>query len=112
MFVSETFYYFALGIRINKKSFNLEQIKIKMQSKQNSDIDARTFPQIWETLTPAEQGELRFQLTRNGDCSRVTVYNWSKGMCPASIGLRKKAASTMGKFLGKNVSHITLFPIR
>lgn len=75
-------------------------------------IDARTFPQIWETLTPAEQAELRYQLTRNGDCSRTTVFNWSRGVSPVSIGLRKKVASTMRSALGLNVSHITLFPSR
>ena len=74
-------------------------------------IDARTFPQIWETLSAAEQSNLRYELTRNGECSRTSVYNWSKGMCPISVALRKKVADKMSKTLGLRVSHITLFPL-
>lgn len=73
--------------------------------------DARTFPQIWETLSVAEQSNLRYELTKSGDCSRVSIYNWSKGTCPISVGLRKKVASTINRTLGLNVSHITLFPM-
>ncbi len=83
-----------------------------MQSKQNSVFDARTFPQIWQGLTQSQQSELRYQLTRNADCSRQSVYNWSKGITPISLAMRKKVAATMGKTLGLNVSHITLFPSR
>ncbi len=75
-------------------------------------IDARTFPEIWETLSPAEQSELRFQLTRNGDCSRTAVFMWSKGVMPKSLSVRKKVASTIKSILGLNVRHLTLFPGR
>ena len=75
-------------------------------------IDARTFPQIWGCLTRGEQDELRYQLTRNGDCSRTSVYYWSKGTTPVSLGMRKKVASTIKSALGLNVSHLTLFPGR
>lgn len=74
-------------------------------------IDARTFPQIWETLSAAEQSNLRYELTRTGEASRTSVYNWSKGICPVSVGMRKKVASTISRTLGLNVSHITLFPL-
>lgn len=74
-------------------------------------IDARTFPQIWETLSAAEQSNLRYELTKSGDASRTSVYNWSKGLCPISIGMRKKVASTISRTLGLRVSHITLFPM-
>ncbi len=74
-------------------------------------VDTRTFPEIWETLSVAEQTELRYELTRNGDCSRTTVYYWSKGVIPASIALRKKVADKMRRLLGLSVSHITLFPL-
>lgn len=83
-----------------------------MQMYNKNDFDARSFPQIWETLTPAEQMELRFQLTRNGDCSRTSVFHWSKGVTPVSLGMRKKVASVMKSVLGLNVSHLTLFPMR
>lgn len=81
-----------------------------MYNKEN--IDARTFPQIWETLTSSEQQELRFQLTKNGDCSKTSVFYWSKGVTPASLGMRKKVAAAMKSYLGLNVSHLTLFPGR
>ena len=74
-------------------------------------IDARTFPQIWETLSAAEQSNLRYELTRSGEASRTSVYNWSKGICPISVGMRKKVATTISRTLGLNVSHITLFPL-
>ena len=74
-------------------------------------IDARTFQQIWETLSAAEQSDLRYELTKNGECSRTSVYNWSKGMCPISVALRRKVADKMGKVLGLRVSHRTLFPL-
>lgn len=80
-----------------------------MYKKEN--IDARTFPEIWETLTPAEQSELRFELTKNGESSRTSIYNWSKGKCPINVALRKKVADKMNKTLGLNVSHLTLFPL-
>lgn len=76
------------------------------------DLDARTFPQIWETLTPAEQEELRDRLTRNGDCTRMTLFNWTRGVRPISLAMRRKVASAMNKYLGLNVSHLTLFPGR
>ena len=74
-------------------------------------IDARTFPQIWETLSAAEQSNLRYELTRSGEASRTSVYNWSKGICPIAVGMRKKVATTISRTLGLNVSHITLFPL-
>lgn len=74
-------------------------------------IDARTFPQIWKSLTPAEQSELRDRLTRTGDISRTALFNWSTGKTsPASIGNRRRVATAINKFLGYNVSHLTLFP--
>ena len=80
-----------------------------MYTKEN--IDARTFQKIWETLTPAEQSNLRYELTKNGECSRTSVYNWSKGICPINVALRKKVADKMNKTLGLHVSLITLFPL-
>jgi len=82
---------------------------MQMYVKENSDT--RTFPEIWETLSIAEQQELRYELTRRGDCTRASVYNWSKGVCPISIALRKKVAEKINKLFGLNVSHLNLFPL-
>ena len=77
------------------------------------ELDARTFPEIWGDLTLAEQEELRDRLTRNGDCTRMTLFNWAKkGVRPISLAMRRKVAATMNKYLGLNVSHLTLFPGR
>lgn len=83
-----------------------------MQNNTQNQSDARTFPEIWEKLTLAEQEELRDRLVRNGDCTRMSLYNWTKGVRPFSLALRRKVAMTMNKYLGLNVSHITLFPGR
>ncbi len=74
-------------------------------------IDARTFQEIWKSLTNAEQSELRYELTKNGECSRTSLYNWSKGVAPINVNLRRKVASTMGRILGLRVSATTLFPL-
>jgi len=80
-----------------------------MYEKEN--IDARTFPQIWNSLTATEQAELRDRLMRTGDISRTALFNWSKGKTsPASIGNKRRVAAAINKFLGYNVSHLTLFP--
>lgn len=82
-----------------------------MQKYTENDYDARTFAEIWGKLTPAEQSELRFQLTRNGDCSRVSVYKWAeKGVRPVSLGMRKRVSSIVNKTLGIKTTHLTLFP--
>ena len=76
-------------------------------------IDARTFPEIWKSLSSAEQSELRDRLTRSGDISRTALYYWSLGKkTPASLGNRRRVAVAINKFLGYNVSHLTLFPTR
>lgn len=82
-----------------------------MQRYNKETIDARTFQQIWETLSAAEQSTLRYELTKSGDASRTSVYNWSKGKNPINVGLRKKVAATMNRTLGLRVSHLTLFPL-
>lgn len=83
---------------------------MEMQINTQNQLDARTFPEIWEKLTLAQQEELRDRLVRNGDCTRMSLYNWTKGVRPFSLALRRKVATYMNKYLGLNVSHITLFP--
>lgn len=82
-----------------------------MQKYTEINSDARTFAEIWGGLTAAEQSELRYQLTKNGDCSRVSVYKWAvKGVRPVSLGMRKRVSSIVNRTLGIKTSHITLFP--
>lgn len=82
-----------------------------MQKYTENNNDARTFSEIWGELTAAERSELRFQLTRNGDCSRVSVYKWAvRGVRPVSLGMRKRVSYIVNRTLGIKTSHITLFP--
>lgn len=76
---------------------------------EKESIDTRTFPQVWNSLTRTEQAELRDVLTRNGRCSRVSVYRWTKGASPISPALRREVASVIRKTFGLPVSHMTLF---
>lgn len=82
-----------------------------MQNNTQNQSDARTFAEIWGGLTPAQRSELRFQLTRNGECSRVSVYKWAeKGVYPISLGMRRRVSNIVNKTLGIKTTHMTLFP--
>ena len=81
-----------------------------MQNYANCDIDARTFPEIWKSLTPAEQSELRYMIIKSAGCTRQSVHNWSKGSYPIYRDKRVKVASVVSSLLKCNVSHMTLFP--
>lgn len=81
-----------------------------MQVYEKCDIDARTFPEIWESLTPAERSELRYLLVKNAGCTRQSVFNWSKGSYPVYRDKRLKVAYIVGHHLHLNVNHMTLFP--
>ncbi len=95
----------------NLPAFNLEHQITSMQRYNKETLDARTFQEIWNSLSPEEQSDLRYELTKNGECSRTSLYNWSKGVAPINVSLRRKVASTMGRILGLRVSHTTLFPL-
>lgn len=81
-----------------------------MQEYKKSGIDARTFPEIWKSLTPAEQSELRDALMKKFSITRQAVYNWSTGASPFYRPARVAAAEVIKKTFGYNVSHLTLFP--
>lgn len=82
----------------------------EIQNYNKDSIDARTFPQIWGSLSSAQQSFLRYQLTRGGFCSRATVWNWSQGVKPVSLATRKKVSQVLNSSLGVNTTHLTLFP--
>lgn len=81
-----------------------------MQDYEKSNNDARTFQEIWKSLTPAEQSELRFMLIKSTGCTRQSVANWSKGAYPIYRDKRLKVAYAVNSLLKLNVSHLTLFP--
>lgn len=46
-------------------------------SEKNS-IDARSFPEIWATLTDGKRGDLIYELIKAKCCTtRQAVYNWA-----------------------------------
>ena len=75
-------------------------------------IDARTFPQIWASLTEGERGDLIYELMKGKCCTtRQAVYNWAKETrTPASRLVRDEVAKVVGKFLGSRCLGATLFP--
>ena len=81
-----------------------------MQDYEKCGTDARSFPEIWESLTPVERAELRHQLIKNVGVTRQTVDNWSKGVTPIMRDIRVKVARCFGQALNIHVSHTTLFP--
>ena len=76
------------------------------------EIDTRTFPELWQSLSPAEQGEVRYQIMRDTLCTRQSVHNWANGATPIYRDIRIKVAKSITKVLGLNVSHLLLFPDR
>lgn len=50
-----------------------------MQMNENKSIDARTFPEIWETLTEYQRENLRFAVLVNIRVSPQTFWNWRTG---------------------------------
>ena len=50
-----------------------------MQMNENKTIDARTFPEIWETLTDYQKDNLRFAIYVNLRVSPQTLWNWRHG---------------------------------
>ncbi len=81
-----------------------------MQIYKKSDIDARTFPQIWRMLNSAEQAELRDALMKEFSITRQAINNWTHGSSPIYRPMRVATAKVIKKTFGYNVSHLTLFP--
>lgn len=84
-----------------------------MQNYETKSIDARTFPEIWETLQPADRSELKFAVVAKLRCSDVTFYNWAKGATtPVAYSARRDIAGVIKSTLGLSVSQKFLFPAR
>lgn len=79
------------------------------QSNEIKPIDARTFPQIWVSLTPFEQTSLNSLLQDKLGVSRMSVYNWATGKTRPIMYVRKGIAQVVKNALGINVSFQTLF---
>jgi hypothetical protein len=84
-----------------------------MQTYETKSIDARSFPEIWETLQPAERSELKFAMIAKLRCTDVTFYNWAKGATmPVAYSAQRDIAGVIKSTLGLSVSPKFLFPAR
>lgn len=84
----------------------------KMQVYEKSDIDTRTFSQIWENLSQNERDDLTLRLYNAKCCkNRQTIWKWATEKCaPREPLVREGVSKTVAKFLGAKVSVQTLFP--
>lgn len=72
-----------------------------MQSKENNSIDTRTLPQIWESLSPERQKELRPDLMKVLSVNERTVYNYTRGIRKVKSANDRRALSD---FLNKELN--------
>ena len=83
------------------------------QRKEKEQYDARTFPEIYESLNKLQQCELREQITRSTGASRATVWFWRTGKkIPARLSDRKAISACIKKVLGINAPQHLLFDIK
>ena len=73
-------------------------------------IDTRTFQEIWKSLTPVEQGHLRYQIIRDTSYTRQAINNWANGATPINKMARVAVTRVVNRVLGLNTSHALLFP--
>lgn len=85
-----------------------------MQVYETNLIDARSFPQIWATMTASERDDLAIQLYAKKCCkTRQTVWNWANGKKqPNSPLVIDTVAKVVSKAVGSRVLGRTLFPSR
>lgn len=83
-----------------------------MQSNKEISNDARSFPQIWATLSVGEKDDLVYELIKAKCCkTRTAVGMWGRGDRQPSNALTKDTiAKVIGKTLGLRVFSSTLFP--
>jgi len=83
-----------------------------MQIKENKAIDARTFPEIWNSLgtKSPKQLELRDELISKLHVSRQTINYWGNGKVkPAYDEIKKIVSSVTNKVCNTNTHYRTLF---
>lgn len=81
-----------------------------MQIKQNSELDARRFHEIFASLTETERQELCADITAKTGATRMAINYWGRGLrTPRLLSAKRDIASSVKKVLGLNVSTMTLF---
>lgn len=74
--------------------------------------DARSFPEIWATMSAGEKDDLVYELLKSKCCkTRTAIGMWGRGDRQPSNNLtRDVIARSIGKVLGLKVLSSTLFP--
>ena len=83
-----------------------------MQRCKENFNDARSFPEIWATLSAGEKDDLVYELIKAKCCkTRTAVGMWGRGdRQPGNNLTRDVIAKSIGKVLGLKVHSATLFP--
>lgn len=83
-----------------------------MQRKQKCEIETRTFPQIWDSLSQDERDDLTLRLYAAKCCrTRQSIWEWASGKGqPGAMLVRDTVAKTVSKFIGRKSTPQTLFP--
>lgn len=83
-----------------------------MQRSEIISTDARTFPQIWESLSSAERENLTLEIYKARCCrTRQTIWKWANEKArPSSPLVRESVAKVVSKTIGAKCFGETLFP--
>ena len=81
-----------------------------MKMNENNAIDARTFPEIWETLTDYQRENLRFAIYINLRVSPQTLWYWRRGKRTPNWANQKEIARLTSIVTKKRCSPELLFP--
>ncbi len=82
-----------------------------MQSNEKEIIDARAFPQVWESLSDTERNDLALEIYKRKCCTtRQTIHNWATGSITPMPIVRDAVAEAVTKVTGRKVVAKFLFP--
>lgn len=83
---------------------------MELQIKQKTELDARSFSEIYGSLTDTEKQVLCASIAAKTGMTRMAINYWSRGeRTPRSLSTKRDIASSVKSVLGLNVSAITLF---
>lgn len=81
-----------------------------MQSNENKPLDARRFPEIFNSLTVTQQQELCESIIKLTGFTRMAITHWSKGnRTPKSLSTKRDIVRAFRQSLGIRTSTVTLF---
>ena len=81
-----------------------------MQSNKEKMIDARSFVEIYRSMTDNEKALLRDSLMQSLGVTYQTIWNWATGKCvPAIPGVKKQISKSVNLVLNVKTSVDTLF---